>query len=134
MADDLSRVLQLQQKYMEFFSLPVDKYCVLLEAQQGKQFGYSMQALAKVFARLPEFRKYTVYAVCTPETVEARKDLLRFIGAPNVQTVLHATEDYNRLLATAGVLINENSFQNHFMKKEEQIYLRIWNGVPVKAL
>ena len=133
MADDLSRVLQLQQKYMEFFSLPVNKHCVLLEALQGKRFGYSMQALAKVFARLPEFQNYTVYVVCTPETLQDRKDLLRFIGAEGLRTVLYATEEYNGLLATAGVLINENSFQHHFIKKEEQIYLRIWNGIPMKA-
>ena len=133
MAEELSRVLLLQQKYMEFFPLPVDKHCVLLESRQGKGFSYSMQALAKVFARLPEFSDYTVYVVCTPETVEDRKDFLRFIGVPKARTVLYATEEYNRLLATAGVLINENSFQHHFIKKEEQIYLRVWNGVPMKA-
>lgn len=134
MAEELSRVLQLQQKYMEFFALPVDKHCVLLESLQGKQFGYSMQALAKVFARLPEFSDYTVYVVCTPETVRERKDFLRYIGLPKIQTVLYATEEYNRLLATAGVLINENSFQHHFIKKEDQIYLRVWNGVPMKEI
>ena len=133
MAEEISQVLQLQQKYTEFYFLPVDKHCVLLESQQGKRFSYSMLALAKVFARLPEFQDYTVYVVCTPETETERKDFLRFIGAPKAQTVLYATEEYNRLLATAGVLINENSFQHHFVKKEEQIYIRVWNGVPMKA-
>lgn len=133
MAEELSQVLQLQQKYMEFFPLPVDKQLVLLESQQGKNFGHSMQALARVFARLPEFCNYQVYVVCTPENIEDRKDFFRFMGAPKLQPVLYATEEYNRLLATAGVLINESSFQHHFVKKEDQTYLRVWNGVPMKA-
>jgi len=132
MADDLSQVLLLQQKYMEFFELPVNQHLILLEALQGKGFSYSMQVLAKTCASLPELSEYTVYVVCTPENQESRKDLFKWIGAPKLQTVLYATEEYNRLLATAGVLINENSFQHHFIKKEEQTYIRVWNGVPMK--
>lgn len=133
MAEDLSKVLLLQQKYMEFFELPVDQHCVLLESLQGKSFGYSMQTLAKVFAALPEFQEYKVYVVCTPENVESRRDFFRWMGLPGLQPVLYATEEYNRLLATAGVLVNENSFQHHFIKKENQVYIRVWNGVPMKA-
>ncbi len=133
MAEDLSQVLLLQQKYMEFLELPVNQHIVLLESLQGKRFSYSMQALAKVLATLPEFKEYTVYVVCTPEAAEERRDLFKWIGAPKLQTVLYATEEYNRLLATAGVLINEHSFQHHFIKREEQVYLRVWNGIPMKA-
>lgn len=133
MADDLSQVLLLQQKYMEFFELPVNQHLVLLESLQGKGFGHSMQALAREIACLPELSDYTVYVVCTPENLESRKDLFQWIGAPKLQPVLYATEEYNRLLATAGVLINEHSFQHHFIKKEEQTYIRVWNGVPMKA-
>lgn len=132
MAEDPSQVLKMQQKYIEFFELPVDRKCVLLEALQGKNFGYSMQTLARTLCSKPEFSEYKVYAVCTPENQKERKDFFDFIGAPGIQPVLYATEEYNRLLATAGVLINENSFQNHFIKKEEQIYIRIWNGIPMK--
>lgn len=132
MADNPSQAVLMQEKYIEFFELPVEKKSILIEALQGKNFGYSCQMLAKVLRNRPEFSDYTVHVVCTPENVEERKDFFKWIGAPGIQPVLYATEEYNRLLATAGVLINENSFQNHFIKKEDQIYIRIWNGIPMK--
>jgi len=132
MAAELSQVAVMQQKYIEFYQLPVDKKCILIEALQGKNFGYSMQVLAKTLCSKQEFSEYTVYAVCTAGNEEERKDFFRWLGTPNIQTVVYASEEYNRLLATAGVLINENSFQNHFIKKKDQIYIRIWNGVPLQ--
>lgn len=132
MASELSQVAVMQQKYIGFYELPVDKKCILLEALQGKNFGYGMQVLAKTLCSRPEFSEYTVYAVCTAGNVEERKDFFQWLGTSKIQTVVYATEEYNRLLATAGVLINENSFQNHFIKKKDQIFIRIWNGMPMQ--
>lgn len=132
MAEKANETLWLQQVYMEYLKLPVESHCILLEAGQGRWFGDSMKVLAKTLRMMPEFEAYQIYVVCTPETLSARKDLFCWLGIPEIQTVLYATEEYNRLLATAGVLINENSFQNHFIKREEQIYLRVWNGTPLQ--
>lgn len=123
---------EIQKNYMDFFALPVEKHCVLLEAMQGKKFSHSMQALARVLVTEPEFQEYEVYVVCAPEVEEERKDYFKWIGAPGIKTVLYASEEYYRLLATAGVLINENSFSNEFIKKPEQTYIRVWNGIPMK--
>jgi len=129
---ELSQIAIMQQKYIGFYDLPVDKKCVLMEALQGKNFGYGMQILAKTLCSRPEFSEYTVYVVCTAGNLEERKDFFQWLGIPNIRTVVYATEAYNRLLATAGVLINENSFQNHFIKKKDQIFVRIWNGIPMQ--
>ena len=120
---ELSQIAIMQQKYIGFYDLPVDKKCVLMEALQGKNFGYGMQILAKTLCSRPEFSEYTVYVVCTAGNLEERKDFFQWLGTPNIRTVVYATEAYNRLLATAGVLINENSFQNHFIKKKDQIFV-----------
>ena len=131
MAENLIRT-GTQQNYMDFFALPVEKHCVLLEAMQGKKFSHSMQALARVLVTEPEFQEYEVYIVCTPKVEEERKDYVKWIGATGLKTVLYASEEYYRLLATAGVLINESSFSNEFIKKPEQTYIRVWTGIPMK--
>lgn len=132
MAEKANETLWLQQVYMEYLKLPVESHCILVETMQRREMGLSMQVLAKTLGSMPEFSGYQIYVVCTPEALQARNDFFDWIGVPSLQLVLFGTEDYNRLLATAGILINERSFPNYFIKREEQTYLRIWNETPLQ--
>ena len=121
-----------QFKYAEYLQFPVNRRCALLESGQGKKFGYSLQQLARVLATGQDFGVDDIYVVCTPEVLEEREDLLKWMEVPKLKPVLNATEEYCHLLATAGVLINEDSFPHYFIKREEQTYLRTWNGIPMR--
>jgi len=94
--------------------------------------GCSLQVFARLLCGRPEFSGYTVYAVYSGRSRMEQEDYYDWIGAGCVQPVLYASEEYNRLLATAGVIICDNCLPNHFIKREEQVYLKLCEDIPEK--
>lgn len=132
MAENPNPAVLMQQRYIEYLNLPVEKNCILLESNQGKKFVYSLQVLAKILCNKPEFSGYTVYGVCTGKNRREQEDFFEWIGAERVQTVVFASDEYNRLLATAGTIFSTCPLPNHFIKREEQVYVNLWEEIPVK--
>ncbi|MDI9540571.1 MAG: glycosyltransferase [Bacillota bacterium] len=44
------------------------------------------------------------------------------------------SKEYYKVIASAKYLINDNTFQSFFIKKDGQIYLNTWHGTPLKTL
>ena len=132
MAENPNPAVLMQQKYIECCNLPVEKKCILLESNRGRNFAHSLQVMAKILCGNPEFSGYTVYGVCTGKNQREQEDFFEWIGAAGVQPVVFASEEYIRLLATAGTLISTGPLPNHYIKREEQIYLNLWEDIPVR--
>src|SRR5699024_7302371 len=48
--------------------------------------------------------------------------------------VRYGTPRYERLLATAGSVLNNTSFPDYFVRRPGQIYVNTWHGTPLKTL
>lgn len=57
-----------------------------------------------------------------------------FKNNPRVKFVKYLTNEYYRLLATSKFLINNVSFPTQFTKREDQVYLNTWHGIPLKKM
>lgn len=53
---------------------------------------------------------------------------------PNVIFILRDSDGFLRYLATAKVLINNVTWPEFFIRRNEQIYLNTWHGTPMKTL
>lgn len=108
--------------------LPVEPDIVLYEAFQGAQTSCNPLALCQHLLReRPDL--HHVWAI--REGVAIHRSLRNH---PKVSFVRIQSEGYRLHLATAGSLINNNSFLKYFIRREGQRYLNTWHGVPWKTL
>ncbi|HMD11518.1 MAG TPA: CDP-glycerol glycerophosphotransferase family protein, partial [Marmoricola sp.] len=57
-----------------------------------------------------------------------------FAGDPRVRFVSMGSADYFEALATAKYLVNNATWQQRFAKREGQVYVNTWHGVPLKHM
>ena len=116
--------------------LPVRQDTVLLESQHGTALGGNIAAILKTLCEEDEFSNLKIYVTVRKDTEEKLKaQWTGFPGASErVKTVRFDSRAYFRLLASAGRLINDNTFMPMFMKKPGQLYLNTWHGTPLKTL
>lgn len=108
--------------------LPVRKDVALFQSFHGRNVSchpfYLLQELASRGGR--------ALFVATNDVEGARK-ILRERGIAATPALVGSPE-YQRLLATAGLLVNNSTFPQYFIKRPEQIYLNTWHGTPLKTL
>lgn len=119
------------QRYLEFQrELPVESNKVLYEANHGD--GLTCNVLPLLRENLKTKRGAgQLHVVVLNDHRDAPSWLL---AHPNVRVVGRDTHAYLRHLATAGWLINNNTFPTYFTRREEQRYLNTWHGTPLKTL
>lgn len=121
----------LQEGYTECLqTLPVDEYCILLESEHGEKIGTGIRYLAEILSKKDEYKKYKIYMTGNKDRMEEFQDYLDWIGMPEIQAVGYGTPDYYRVLATAKYLFNDSNFVAWFVKREEQVYVKIWDVIP----
>lgn len=123
--------------YMRYYDkLAVDKNVILLESQHGTTLGGNIAAILKVLCEDEEFAAFTMYVTVRKDTgAQISSQWSSYAGAEGrVHPVLFDSYEYYRLLASAGYLINDNTFCPMFMKKPGQRYLNTWHGTPLKTL
>ncbi|MCR5822830.1 MAG: CDP-glycerol glycerophosphotransferase family protein [Lachnospiraceae bacterium] len=115
--------------------LPVDKNTVLLESQHGTVLGGNIAKILKTLCEEEEFSHLKLYVTVRKNTEKAlRAQWSDFKNGDRVKAVRFDSHEYFRILATAGRLINDNTFMPLFMKKPGQLYLNTWHGTPLKTL
>lgn len=57
-----------------------------------------------------------------------------YAGQDRVSCVKYRSRKYFELLGRAQYLINNSSFPVEFMKREDQVYVNTWHGVPLKQM
>lgn len=122
---------RLEQHYVEMCeTYPVDEQVVLVESQRGKGMDESVLILARM---LSEKNEYRTYVSCVEDQMEERALWMEKHGVQNIELLAFNTEEYYRILATAGTLINEDNFGAAFIKRPEQKFVRLWNATPVNV-
>ncbi len=107
---------------------------VLLESFYGRGMLSSPLALFRAWSRRSDFEKYRFAWVL--DKLENHTDMIQSVTAttPNVFFVERGSLDYFRVLATAGLLINDVTFFFDFIKRPEQLYVNTWHSITVKTL
>lgn len=73
-----------------------------------------------------------VWALDTPK--EYADIVERYRGYPNVRFVRYMQRDYLRALCEAKYLFNNTAFPRFYIKREGQVYVNTWHGIPLKKL
>lgn len=124
----VQRQSMIYVEYME--TLPIREDVILYESSQGSSIGCNP---LNIFRRLlldERFADMThVWVVNDRSRIP---DELR--GLPNVIFAARDSDLYLRYLASAGHLINNNTFPPYFCRRPEQKYLNTWHGTPMKTL
>jgi len=118
-----------QKAYLDaLYDRPVKESSALFESFHGRNIScypyYIMRELA-------ERGTHEIY-VGTKDVTEAQQFLDE--NGISATPVLMYSKEYLRVLATAGLLVNNVSFPPYFIKRPEQVYLNTWHGTPLKTL
>ena len=119
--------------YLKYSQEPIDDSLVLLEAGQGKNINGNMFALLREICENPRWSRLRPVFVVTKGTMDQARERFEFYGY-KPELVVRNTERYCQVLATAAILITDNSFPPYFLKREGQVYLNTWHGTPLKTL
>jgi len=121
----------IKLEYAEFLeTLPVRDDVVLYESFHGDSVSCNPLAVFRAArAHLAGRGMLHVWAVKPHATVPAELAAL-----PDVVFVRHGSPLYARYLATAGWLVNNNTFMPYFVRRPQQRYLNTWHGTPLKKL
>ncbi len=110
--------------------LPVDPDVVLYESNHGSAITCSVKPLAIRMLATPRGEDMT-HVVVINDRERIPEDLR---GRTNVIFISKQSDAYIRYLATAGWLISNNTFPPYFSRREQQKYLNVWHGTPMKTL
>lgn len=132
----IKRGLFRKKKYISYLEkCPIEEKSILLESQHGGTVGGNIFAILKELCENPAYADYKLYLACFESRLESRYQFLKQHHLQDRVTVLSTgRNEYFKVLATAKYLINDNTFTNVFIKREEQVYLNTWHGTPLKTL
>lgn len=119
--------------YLE--TLPVDNKAILLECQHGLDIDGNIYYLTRELLTNPAYEEYNIYTVGRGREIRD-KIRRRFadIDTDRLHILSFRSRKYFKVAATAGTLINDNTFIDFFIKREDQTYLNVWHGTPLKTL
>lgn len=112
---------------------PLEEKTVLYESFYGRGMLCNPNGLFHAFMKRKDFNEYTHYWVI--EDFESNAAILEeYQDMPNVQFVEYLSDEYFKRLATTKYLINNVMFPAYYVKREGQVYINTWHGIPLKTL
>ncbi|WP_186764361.1 CDP-glycerol glycerophosphotransferase family protein [Arthrobacter yangruifuii] len=122
---------QLGMAYTEYLeTLEIRNRTIMYESSHGAAASGNPLQLYRAVVRDARFAGFThVWVMNDNEAFPAE-----FRGNPDLIVVQRDSDLYLRYLATAGYLINDNTFPPYFIRRPEQKYLNTWHGTPLKTL
>ncbi len=119
--------------YARYLNEPLEENWILYESFYGKGMVCGAYALFKAFQKRTDFGKYThIWSISVEEELERLCE--EYKDFPNVKFVLRKSNEYTEYLAKSKYLINNDTFFYFFIKREGQVYLNTWHGIPMKKL
>jgi len=111
----------------------VKEKTIMYEAYHGRSASCSPYALFLKMINSEEYKDFQHIWVLKDFT--SNKEFLnKYSTHPNVKIVKIYSYAYLKALATAQYLINNTTFPSYFQKREGQVYINTWHGVPIKAM
>ena len=119
--------------YDEYISNELDDKMIFYEAFFGRGITCNPGALFRYLLNDGRFSDYThVWSLENSEDNEITK--ARYANYDNVIFVESFSREYFKYLSRAKYLINNVTFQSYFIKKEGQVVINTWHGIPLKNL
>lgn len=110
-----------------------DKY-IVLDSQHGKNINGNIYYILKELTNNSKYSDYKIYLVVDKQSKKAIIDLLTKRKILHFEPLIMQTKKYYKIMASAKYLINDTSFLPFFIKKEGQVYLNVWHGIPLKNM
>ena len=125
---------QAEQSVLEYTTLidsqVVQPQWVMYESFAGNSASCNPLAICLAIIDAPAFAGWT--HIWTLDNSSLLPPSLQ--GRSNVIVVPKESQLYRRYLASAGWLINNNTFPGYFICRSDQKYLNTWHGTPLKTL
>lgn len=115
------------EKYLDYYNLPVDESIILYESFNGQGMIDNPYGLFKEFYKIDGFKHVWVLN-------NFEQSWFSIMEYPDVIFVKHGSDEYLYYLSVAKYLINNCTFPTYFTKKDNQIYINTWHGIPIKKL
>lgn len=118
-------------RYAEYCDrFPIDERAILFESYWGTQVSDNPLGIYLSMVHDERFEDCRFYWVIQ-DNVTIPRSLL-----DDGRTILvsYGSMSYDRLLATAKIVINNTSFVEYYQRREGQRYLNTWHGTPMKTL
>ena len=117
----------------EYKNLPIEEKTVLYDAFAGLGVLDSPRAIFKRLLEREEFSDYThVFGIDDLKLSKANTE--EFENLPNVKFVKRGSKDYVKYLTVAKYIIANSSVPQYFARRDGQVYLNTWHGVPSKVM
>lgn len=114
-------------------SRPIDPDLVVYESFAGRGMLCNPEAIFRALLSDPtQGHRRHVWVLDDPKAHPAV--VREFANEPRVRFVRYRSPRYHRVLATAGVLVNNATFPSTFNKRPGQVYLNTWHGTPLKKM
>lgn len=109
--------------YAKLRKAPIDQQLVLVESHLGKSRWDSPRDLADALQLARPDLRIVWSGDAQAPWAEGRPDVVR-----------RHTLEYARALATAAYIIDNQSLPEYFVKRDEQVYVQTWHGIPLKKM
>jgi len=110
-------------------STPTDSRVILFSTFDGRSYGDSPKAIYEYMLNDPRFEEYKfVWAFRNP------KAFTFVLDNPNTYITTVNTRDYEKTCATAKYWIYNYRMSDHIYPKDDQVYIQLWHGTPLKRL
>lgn len=113
--------------------MPIENNVFLYESFAGAGLIDNPYAIFLELKKRNDFDKYTHVWVLR-DFRENNFNFIEYAGYPNVKFVKYGSDDYLKYISIAKVLINNCTFPTYWTKKQGQIYINTWHGLPRKKL
>ena len=119
--------------YDAYISNDVDDKMIMYEAFFGRGITCNPGELFRYLLSDERFKDYThVWSLENSEDNEILK--AEFAEYDNVIFTETESNDYFKYLSTAKYLINNVTWKSYFIKKDEQVVINTWHGIPLKSV
>lgn len=117
----------------QYRQLPIKENVVLYDSFWGRGAMCNPYGIFEYLLNAPEFANFEhIWAL---DKVEDYPDFVKqYKNCSNVRFVHYMQRDYLKALCEAKYLINNTAYPKFFIKREGQIYINTWHGIPLKKI
>ena len=113
----------------------LDENTILYETRNGRSITCSPYAVFKYLISHPEYAHFKHYWVVKQELLDEIKDHISFEMLKKMTLIVKESRAYYDLLLRAKyIIVNGSCLKPPFRKKEGQISINTWHGVPIKHM
>lgn len=124
----------LRMEYAQYLeSCEIKENYIMYEAFGGRGMVCSPYAIFKHLLARQDFKEY-IHVWAIDDFEDNVWQMARYESCGNVRFVKYQSPKYREYLASCKYLVNNVGFSGYFTKREGQIYVNTWHGIPLKTI